>query len=486
MITGAGLFCTCAVHPRAPHEPALPDSTQKTYNSRAIEHFMAGEQYSMQGDHAMAILEYQDALRYDSSSATIYGAMAKAYINLGKLERGIEALQRALRLDPEDYELREILAQVYYLSGNNKAAEKEYEKLIAAKRDDLELHYQLAAIYLRNKKPEKAMEVYDDIFNRDKSQIKALEKAAEIAFVLQKLEQAAKYYDTLIVQQPENINYYKYRSDIALIKNDLPKALEMYQVLSEMAPADIEIAERYGDLLARSDSTRKAHDYLRGLIRNYPDRQAAYISLSMLFARNDEIDSLLSITDIAMEKFPDQSYFPIVRANVLSNQGENDEAVRYLQRVLAIEPDNLQAQLLLANTWEALEQYRLSDSLYSRIISQHPDEAVALNNYAYSLALRGERIGEALQMVEQALAIEPDNASYLDTKGWLLYLQENYKDARKYIEKALSMNSHNAEVLEHMGDVLMKLNKPEEAQKYYRQALEIDNENERLRKKVSQ
>ncbi|HDP68886.1 MAG TPA: tetratricopeptide repeat protein, partial [Candidatus Marinimicrobia bacterium] len=244
-------------------------------------------------------------------------------------------------------------------------------------------------------------------------------------------------------------------------------------------------AERYGDLLARSDSIRQAHDYLRELIRTHPDRSAAYISLAMLFARNDEIDSLLSITDTAMVKFPDQSYFPIVRANVLSNRGKNDEAARYLQQVLAIEPDNLQAKLLLANTWEALKQYQLSDSLYSNIITQNPEEAIVLNNYAYSLALRGERLDEAMQMVEKALTIEPENASYLDTKGWLLYLNGKYRDAKTYIEKALSLNPDNVEVLEHMGDVMMKLNQPEEAQKYYRQALEIDSENESLQKKLS-
>jgi len=82
-------------------------------------------------------------------------------------------------------------------------------------------------------------------------------------------------------------------------------------------------------------------------------------------------------------------------------------------------------------------------------------------------------------------AIDPENPSYIDTKGWLLYLAGNYKEAKNYIEKALTKNPSNAEVLEHMGDVLMKLNKPDDARKYYRQALEIDSDNEILQKKLS-
>jgi len=289
----------------------------------------------------------------------------------------------------------------------------------------------------------------------------------------------------LIQDYPENTDYYRYRADIALVRNDLSTAILLYNTLLQMTPDDIEIAERYGDLLARSDYSQKARIYLEKLIHDNPDRQAAYISLTLLFGRNNEIDSLIILTDQAMERFPDQPYFPIMRANLLSNQNQFDDAARYLIRALAIDPENNQAKILLANTWEAQEKYTLSDSLYTQIINANPENEVALNNYAYSLALRGERLEEAMTMVDKALEIDPENASYLDTKGWLFYLGNNYKEAKIYIEKALTKNATNAEVLEHLGDVLMKLNKPEDAQNYYRQALEIDSDNERLQNKLS-
>jgi len=460
---GTILLSSCATHPQINDFVAGPDSS-KAYNSKAIEYFMSGENYVMQGDYAMAVLEYQDALLFDSSSATIYGAMAKAYINIGKLERGIDVLKKALKIDPGDYELREILAQVYYLSGNNKKAEVEYLKLIKVNAEDLE---------------------YESIYNSDKTHVKALEKAAEISLVRQQLDKAAHYYDTLIQAYPETVDYYKYRADIALVKNNLSTAILLFKTLIDLAPGDIEISERYGDLLARSEDTQKAKDYLNKLIVDNPDRQPAYISLTMLFARNDEYDSLIVLTDQAMDRFSDQPYFPIMRANLLSNRKKFDGAAQYLVRALEIDPENIQAQILLANAWEALKKYALSDSLYAQIINDNPEEDVALNNYAYSLAIRGERLDEAMTMVEKALIIDPENSSYLDTKGWLLYLSGNYKEAKIYIEKALALNATNAEVLEHLGDVLMKLNNVKDARNYYRQALEIDSENEGLQKKLS-
>ena len=460
--------------------------TSRTYNSMAIQYFMSGEDYAMQGNHARAVLEYQDALLYDSTSATIYGAMAKAYINLGKLERGISALKKALTIDPKEYELREILAQVYYLKGQNQKAEAEYIRLIKANPDDPELHYQLAAIYLKNKKLNEAINEYESIYKKDNSETKALEKAAEISLITQQLNRAASYYDTLRKIYPNNPDYYRYRAEIALANSDIPLATALYDSLLNLQPEDIEIRERYGDLLARGDSAGKAVDYLKTLIKEYPARQSAYISLVMLYSRNDQIDSLLILTDKAMQSFPDQAYFPIMRANIFSNHQKYAEAAENLIKALEIDPENNQARILLANAWEAQKKHSLSDSLYEAIIADNPDEAIALNNYAYSLALRGERLIEAMTMVDKALSIDPKNPSYIDTKGWILYLRGNYKNARKYIEQALDLNENNVEVLEHMGDVLQKLNKTKEAQKYYRQALEINPDNESLRQKISE
>lgn len=433
----------------------------------------------------MAILEYQDALQYDSSSNTIYVSIAKAYINLGKLERGIQALIKALTLDQNDLEAREILAQIYFLTGDTKNAEKEYKILHQTAPNDLELTYQLAAVYIKNKNLETALQLYEEIYATDSSQVKALEKAAEIALIIKDPNRAAAYYDRLISRYPEELNFYKYRTDIALIQNDIETALDLYQNLLQLAPQDIEIQENYGDLLARSEQVTEAISYLQTLIQKNPERENAYISLAFLYSRKDYYDQLYQLLDSATVKFSQQPYFFIIKANSLQKQKQYQAAESCLLKALEIDHDNIQAQIILANIWEALAKYTLSDSLYFLLLSNNPDLDIALNNFAYSLALRGKDLEQASRMVNKALQLAPDNASYLDTKGWLLYLTGNYKEAKKYVEKAASLTKNNPEILEHLGDILMKLKKSEEAKGYYRQALEYDPDNKALKQKLS-
>jgi tetratricopeptide (TPR) repeat protein len=51
---------------------------------KAMEHFLKGSTAEQQGDYETAVLEYQNALKYDISSG-IYYALAKSYLATNKL-----------------------------------------------------------------------------------------------------------------------------------------------------------------------------------------------------------------------------------------------------------------------------------------------------------------------------------------------------------------------------------------------------------------
>ena len=112
-------------------------------------------------------------------------------------------------------------------------------------------------------------------------------------------------------------------------------------------------------------------------------------------------------------------------------------------------------------------------------------DAQAFNNYAYSLVERGIELEKALELASKAIKIEPNNASYLDTIGWIYYKKNNFKKAQYYIETSLTLNNDNSVVLEHLGDIMMKIDKISDAMNFYRRALSIDKSNQRLKEKVS-
>lgn len=56
---------------------------------------------------------------------------------------------------------------------------------------------------------------------------------------------------------------------------------------------------------------------------------------------------------------------------------------------------------------------------FERGLAIEPDSAPLANEVAYSLALAGRELDRADELVDLALAGDPENANYIDTKGWI-------------------------------------------------------------------
>ena len=62
-----------------------------------------------------------------------------------------------------------------------------------------------------------------------------------------------------------------------------------------------------------------------------------------------------------------------------------------------------------------------AEAVFRELLALRPDFAPALNYLGYMNADRGVHLEEALALIEKAVALEPDNGSYLDSLGWVLY-----------------------------------------------------------------
>ena len=90
------------------------------------------------------------------------------------------------------------------------------------------------------------------------------------------------------------------------------------------------------------------------------------------------------------------------------------------------------------------------------LVSKAPDDAIALNSLGYMLAERGDRLDEAVQLVQRALKIDPDNPSYLDSLGWAYFQQGKLHEADQPLTQAAEKLQTSSVVQEHLGDLRFK------------------------------
>jgi tetratricopeptide (TPR) repeat protein len=141
-------------------------------------------------------------------------------------------------------------------------------------------------------------------------------------------------------------------------------------------------------------------------------------------------------------------------------------------------------QAMLGLLYNRVGNMDASDAAYAVAISLDDDHDLALNNYAYSLASRGLRLDEALDMAQRAVDIDTSNASYLDTLGWVYYQLEDYESAATWLQRAIDTGEASATVYEHYGDVQRALDNVEAARSYWQQALDRAPNREALRQRL--
>lgn len=494
---------------------------------RALQHFIDGCLYDLKGEHAKAVLEYQDALRFDQDAA-IYHALSRNYSLLGKHFQAAEAAREALRLDPRNIIYREQLAQVYLAAHEIDSAVHQYQAILELDSTRIEALYTLAQLYQRQAKPLEAITTYRKLLSRIEPDWEVLYQLSRLYENLQRYEDAANTYEQMLSIDPGNFELRKrlvelyiqtgkldsaltrlnelldvYRSnpdiqvlvgDLYLAKNEPEKALGYYVPVLNQDSVGIETRLHIGEALlqhAQRDSSliQHAKPILEGIRDRWPDDWRPYWYLAFVGSStgNDSLalKNLKKVTEIN-PRHADAWYYI---GTIYFRWQQHDSAAKVLERSVELNPLNVDALGALALTYDTMKRYEDSDRTYEQALKLDPNNDVILNNYSYSLAERGLQLDRALQMAKQAVEKRPDNSAYLDTIGWVYFKLGRYQEARDYIRKAVQMRDavgENGAILnEHLGDVYYKLNEKDKALEYWKRALQMNPNNQSLKEKIN-
>ncbi len=111
-----------------------------------------------------------------------------------------------------------------------------------------------------------------------------------------------------------------------------------------------------------------------------------------------------------------------------------------------------------------------------KAVEAEPNNASYHDNLGMIL-YRMERFDEALSEKQKAAELEPDNASYHDNLGLMLFKVKRYDEAIKEKQKAVELDPDNAKYHDNLGVMLFKLKRYDEAVKEKQKAAELDAEN---------
>ena len=116
-------------------------------------------------------------------------------------------------------------------------------------------------------------------------------------------------------------------------------------------------------------------------------------------------------------------------ASIYETRDDYPKAREALNEGLEIDNNNIELIYRLGALLDREGKKEESIAQMKRVLDLDPDHADALNYVGYTYAESGVHLDEALQMIQRALKIKPNNGYYIDSLGWVYFQQGNYDNA---------------------------------------------------------
>jgi len=172
--------------------------------------------------------------------------------------------------------------------------------------------------------------------------------------------------------------------------------------------------------------------------------------------------------------FPKDPRGVYLGAQLLADAGRAKEALAAYQELLTLAPGNSSIVYEYADLLDKNGRPEEAERALRDLVAKDPLDADALNSLGYLLAERGVRLDEAVDLLQRALKIEPENPSYLDSLGWAYFQQGRLDLADPPLAEAASKSPSNSVIQDHLGELRMKQRRYADAVAAWERALAGD------------
>lgn len=478
--------------------------------------------YGDLGDSAKA-LEKLKMLADKSPNERTLSVLAQQYEGINDYKSAAEALQRAVALDPDDERLQRELAQDLLEGGQFDEALKTYQQLAADNPRELGYRLRVALLYrLKHDFPaaEKALaaalmldsdnvgareeQVFlldaegktDEAIASMKSLLDALPRrsyTAEGAKVRGDLVRDLAYLYREAKQYPAAVEAFRQyaaleNDDDAQVKASV-QIVDTYRAANDLVSAEREAQAGLKKFADNRGASRElelelAQVYVAG--KRWNDMAKALDRAGQLASTDSEkLDTTMQIVEIyraagdltaaereaqaALKKIADNRAssreMELELAQVYQQGKRWNDMLKALDRAEQLATTDREKEAVYYARGAGLERekkYDQSEAEFRKVLELNPKHAGALNYLGYMLADRNVRLAEAQDLIKRAVDLEPENAAYLDSLGWVYFRQGKLDDARGLLERALN-RLQDPTVHDHLGDVYLKLGKTKEA-----------------------
>ena len=369
-----------------------------------LEQILAGISPESQTDREVLLKTLSASKEKDNPSVLVLIAGLEA--QNGQFDHALSTINRALRKRPKVTGFILMKANLLTVLGDEQETLKWYDKSSRKHRDNLEVRLAEAKYLIKLNQSETALKKLESILKKWPKQEESLFLAGLTSIDLKQYEDAEKFLVELRYSAQYQNDAYYYLAVNAERKQHFETAKAYYRLVD-------------GNL--------------------YPVSRRSMINI---FAQQNKLQDALRFLTQERVNYPQHASFLYqAQADILKRMNNSKAARRLLDEAiknLPDDPDLIYAEVLLLDPFQ--DRVKL-EQLLNRLLEIEPNSPTYLNAYAYTLALQNRRLDDARHYVELALEYTPDQASILDTLGYITYLQNDFETSAQVLGRAYTLSN---------------------------------------------
>ncbi len=385
--------------------------------------------------------------------------LIQIYISINKLDKAQEEISDLMNFAPDNplYLLYE--SNVFFNLGNDSLGFQRIKEAIQLSPD---LTFPLIELYRKQfefRLFKESLNTLNQIFNCQ---------------VISELDKVQLFYPILFERY---------------IYNNYPNTIDslMYSITKQYK-SSIPVSELALEHFFRRSNLEESRFFLNKLLKMdemNPSRHEKLISFEYSLKNYAKV---IELSEFGIKLFPQIQNFYIINAltnNELGNLSQSIEVLKEASKKIADVNDLSDIFGTLGDFNYQSKNEKKAFKCYKKSLKYNKNNTRILNNYSYYLSVKGKKLDLALNMSSKAVELEPDNSTYLDTKGWVLYKLKRYSEAKEILKSAVAKDiSNSAVIYEHYGDALYMVGNPDGAFIYWIKAKEMGGSNKVLDEKI--
>ena len=257
-----------------------------------------------------------------------------------------------------------------------------------------------------------------------------------------------------------------------------------------LRPGHVDALVLVAELFESQGEYDLANEALTAVPRDDPAFFGAEIGRASVLLASDKDEAAVEVLQALTRSNAERKEVWAAYADALRRLDRHAEAVEAYDRAIALDGG------AESETWfwvyargiskEQEGDWPGAEADFRRALELSPEQPQVLNYLGYGLVEQREKLDEALDMIERAVAVRPEDGYITDSLGWVLYRLGRFEDAVAPMERAVMLEPLDPIVNDHLGDVLWAVGREREAEFQWRRALSLGPEEDeaRIRRKL--